>query len=64
MRVRLQILEAEQEESLQRNEVMANEYKSATSRVKTIGHALASQKDAVVGWMKQEQEAMTTGKNA
>ena len=25
-----------------------------------MGQTLASQKDAVVGWMKQEQEAMTT----
>ena len=39
---------------------MANEYKVTTSRVKTMGHTLASQKDVVVGWMKQEQEAMTT----
>ena len=38
---------------------MANEYKIATSRVKAKGQTLASQKDAVVGWMKQEQEAMT-----
>ena len=38
---------------------MANEYRTATSRVKTMGQTLASQKDTVVGWMKQEQEAMT-----
>ena len=31
---------------------MANEYKAATSRVKTMRHALASQKDIVVEWMK------------
>ena len=39
---------------------MSNEFKAATSTVKTMGHALASQKDDVVGWMKKEQEAMTT----
>ena len=33
---------------------MANEYKAATSRVKNMGQALASQKDVMVGWMKQE----------
>ena len=41
---------------------MANEFKVATSTVKTMGHALASQKDVVVRQMKQEQEAMTTMK--
>ena len=39
---------------------MASEYRTTTSKVKAIGQTLASQKDAVVGWMKQEQEAMTT----
>ena len=41
---------------------MANEYRTTTSRVKAMGQTLASQKDVVVGWMKQEQEAMTTRK--
>ena len=54
LRAGLQILEAEQEDSLQRNKVMANEYKASTSRVKTIGQALASKKYIVIGWMKQE----------
>ena len=39
---------------------MANEYRTATSRVKAMGQTLASQKDVVVGWMKQEQEATIT----
>ena len=39
---------------------MASEYKTTTSRVKAMRQTLASQKDVVVGWMKQEQEAMTT----
>ena len=60
LRARLQVLEAEQEEALQKNEVMASEYRTTTFRVKAIGQTLASQKDAVVGWMKQKQEAMTT----
>ena len=38
---------------------MANEYRTTTSKVKAMGQTLASQKNAVVGWMKQEQEAMT-----
>ena len=62
LRARLQVLEAEQEESLQKNEVMANEYRITTSRVKAMWQTLASKKDAVVGWMKKEQEAMTTRK--
>ena len=60
LRARLQVLEAEQEEALQKNEVMASEYRTATSKVKVMGQTLASQKDVVVGWIKQEQEAMTT----
>ena len=60
LRARLQVSEAEQEESLQKNEVMANEYRIATSRVKAMGQTLASPKVVVVGWMKQEQEATTT----
>ena len=60
LRARLQVLEAEQEETLQKNEVMASGYRTVTSRVKAMGQTLASQKDVVVGWMKQEQEAMTT----
>ena len=60
LRSRFQVLEAEQEEALQKNEVMASEYRTATSRVKAMVQTLASQKDVVVGWMKQEQEATTT----
>ena len=37
LRAKLQVLEAEQEESLQKNKVMANEYRTATSRVKAMG---------------------------
>ena len=62
LRAKLLILEAEQEEALQKNEVMASEYRTTTSKVKVMGQTLASQKDVVVGWMKQEQEAMTTRK--
>ena len=39
---------------------MASEYRTVTSRVKAMGQTLASQKDVVVGWMKQKQEAITT----
>ena len=39
---------------------MASEYRTVTSRVKAMGQTLASQKDVVVGWMKQEQEVRTT----
>ena len=60
LRARLQVLEAEQEEALQKNEVMASEYGTTTSRVKAMGQTLASQKDAVVRWIKQEQEVMIT----
>ena len=31
---------------------MANEYITATSRVKAMGQTLASKKDDVIGWMK------------
>ena len=60
LRTKLQVLEVEQEESLQKNEVMANEYRTTTSRVKAMRQTLASKKDAIVGWMKQKQEDMIT----
>ena len=41
LRARLQILKAEQEKSLQKNEVMAIVYRIATFRVKAMGQTLA-----------------------
>ena len=52
LRARLQVLEAEQEEALQKNDVMTSEYRTTTSKVKDMGQTLASKKDIVVGWMK------------